>query len=229
MIMLKKGLTGNQLKIIAMLTMTIDHVGMVLFPQHLWLRLVGRLAFPIYAFMIAEGCDHTRSMPRYLGTMAAMAALWQIINWFFLDSLYQCILVTFSLSIGVIWLSRKARDTKKPIWMMAAIAAVLVAGFITEVLPRLLPKTDFMVDYGFWGVMLPFMVWAAKDKWQKLLLAVLTLILIASDNYLQLFSLAAVPLLALYNGQRGKWKMKLVFYFYYPMHLVVIYGIAYLL
>ena len=47
------GLTGNQLKIIAMIAMTFDHVGVQLFPQVLWLRLIGRLAMPIYAFMIA--------------------------------------------------------------------------------------------------------------------------------------------------------------------------------
>ena len=50
--------TGNQLKIIALVTMTCDHVGMQIFPQLIWLRIIGRLAFPIYAYMIAEGCAH---------------------------------------------------------------------------------------------------------------------------------------------------------------------------
>ena len=47
-------LTGNQLKIIAMITMTCDHVGLQIFPQLQWLRILGRLAMPIYAYMIAE-------------------------------------------------------------------------------------------------------------------------------------------------------------------------------
>ena len=51
---MKVGLSNNQLKILAMIAMTLDHVGVYLFPQVLWLRIVGRLAFPIYAFMIAE-------------------------------------------------------------------------------------------------------------------------------------------------------------------------------
>ena len=54
-----KGLTNNQLKLIALVTMTLDHIGVVLFPQAQWLRIVGRLAFPIFAYMIAEGCRHT--------------------------------------------------------------------------------------------------------------------------------------------------------------------------
>ena len=60
------GLTGNQLKLIALFAMTCDHVGMQIFPQLLWLRMIGRLAMPIYAFMIAEGCRHTRNRKKYL-------------------------------------------------------------------------------------------------------------------------------------------------------------------
>ena len=55
------GLTGNQLKLIALVTMTIDHIGMQLFPRVRLLRIIGRLAFPIFAYMIAEGCRYTRN------------------------------------------------------------------------------------------------------------------------------------------------------------------------
>ena len=55
------GLTGNQLKLIALITMTIDHVGMMLLPQLRILRAIGRIAFPIFAYMIAEGCRYTHS------------------------------------------------------------------------------------------------------------------------------------------------------------------------
>ena len=61
-----KGLTGNQLKLIAVITMTIDHIGLAFFPQQMLFRVIGRLAFPIYAYMIAEGCRYTRSMGKYL-------------------------------------------------------------------------------------------------------------------------------------------------------------------
>ena len=89
------GLTGNQLKIIAMLTMTCDHVGLQLLPQWGFLRILGRLALPIYAWMIAEGCRHTRSRKKYLLRLASLAALCQIVYFIAMGSLYMCILVTF--------------------------------------------------------------------------------------------------------------------------------------
>ena len=79
---MKKGLTGNQLKLIALITMTVDHIGMILFPSRLLFRVVGRLAFPIFAYMIAEGCLYTRSIWRYAGTLAAVAALCQSVYFF---------------------------------------------------------------------------------------------------------------------------------------------------
>ena len=54
------GLNSNQLKILAMLFMTVDHIGAFLLPQYEILRYIGRLAMPIFAFMIAEGCTHRR-------------------------------------------------------------------------------------------------------------------------------------------------------------------------
>ena len=55
------GLTGNQLKLIALFAMTCDHVGLQLLPNVLILRILGRLALPIFAYMIAEGCRYTRN------------------------------------------------------------------------------------------------------------------------------------------------------------------------
>ena len=77
--MKKIGLTGNQLKILALIAMTIDHVGVMLFPESVWLRVIGRLAFPIFAYMIAEGCHYTRSKSRYLGLCIGVAALCRVL------------------------------------------------------------------------------------------------------------------------------------------------------
>ena len=59
-------ISGNQLKIIALVAMTWDHMGKQLFPQIGWLQIVGRLAFPIFAYMIAEGCAYTKNRKKYL-------------------------------------------------------------------------------------------------------------------------------------------------------------------
>ena len=224
--MKKLGLTGNQLKLIALITMTVDHIGLTLLPQHRILRLVGRLAFPIFAYMIGEGCRHTSHMGKYFVRMAALAVVYQAVYYFAQGSLYQGILVTFSLSIALVALVRLAVEKKKAIlWMAVAVAIVVVFG-LTEVLPQVWRGSDFDVDYGFFGVMLPVGVYLGKNKLQKLSAAAVFLLLLGHTfTSVQMYALLALPLLALYNGQRGKWRMKNLFYIYYPTHLLLIHFI----
>ena len=216
-------LTSNQLKLLAMLTMTLDHIGVQMFPGALWLRIVGRLAFPIYAYMIAEGCAHTRNRRKYLLQMAGLALLCQLVYFFAMGSLFQCILVTFTLSILLIY----AYDTgSRPLTALA----LLGVAFVTVALPRLLPGTDFAIDYGFFGVLVPVAVYLGKTHREKLLFMAFTLAALAwSFGGIQWYSLAALLPLALYGGQRGKRRMKWLFYLYYPLHLAAIYGISLLL
>ena len=219
----KPGLTGNQLKILAMIAMTCDHVGLQLLPKVFVLRLIGRLALPIYAYMIAEGCRYTRDRKNYLLRLVSLAAVCQVVYFFAMGSLYQCILVTFSLSVGLIYLmdSMKAKIR----WGRLSLA-VWAVFFLCEILPELLPGTDFAIDYGITGVLLPVMIYA----WNPVRGLVTGLVLMGLQHGgFQWYALAAIPLLMLYNGQRGKWKIGKLFYFYYPAHLVVIYLISLLL
>lgn len=224
--MKKLGLTGNQLKLIAVITMTIDHVGAYMFPNILWLRIIGRIAFPIYAYMIAEGCQHTRNMFRYWGSVAGMAALCQAVLYLFNGSLQMCILVTFSLSILVILLLQQAH--KSPFWGLLAVAAVGTVYYITQLLPGELPG-DFRIEYDFLGVMLPVMIWVGKAKWQSMGMCAFGLLLMGMENSIQMYALMALIPLAMYNEQRGKRQLKGFFYWYYPVHLVAIYGVELLL
>lgn len=217
----RTGLTGNQLKLIAMAAMTLDHIGVYLLPQMLILRIIGRLALPIYAYMIAEGCCYTRNRKKYLLRVLMLAAVCQAVYFFAMGSLYQCILVTFSMGIGFIYALDYAQKRKK--WGIGA-AALALAVFVCEILPDLLPGTDFAVDYGIWGVLLPALVYFPQSKWKKLGMFALGLGLLGfAYGWAQWFALAAVPLMMAYNGQRGKHAMGMVFYLYYPAHLVVIY------
>ena len=224
---MKVGLSNNQLKILAMVAMTLDHVGAYLFPHVLWLRLVGRLAFPVYAFMIAEGCRHTRSPARYLGCLAGLAAVCQIVYFVAMGSLYQCIMVTFSLSVGLILLVRYARQKQSFLsWLLVGLGVALAA-FLCHGLPSLLPGTDYGVDYGFIGVMTPVLVYLWGKKLPQLIALAVCLVFLCFSSWVgQIFALLAVPLLALYNGTRGKWKLKWFFYLFYPAHLVLIYLIG---
>jgi len=227
---MKVGLSNNQLKILAMVAMTLDHVGAYLFPHVLWLRLVGRLAFPVYAFMIAEGCRHTRSPARYLGCLAGLAAVCQIVYFVAMGSLYQCIMVTFSLSVGLILLVRYARQKQSFLsWLLVGLGVALAA-FLCHGLPVLLPGTDYGVDYGFIGVMTPVLVYLWGKKLPQLIALAVCLVFLCFSSWVgQVFALLAVPLLALYNGTRGKWKLKWFFYLFYPVHLVLIYFVGMIL
>ena len=223
------GLTGNQLKLIALVTMTIDHIGMQLFPRVRLLRIIGRLAFPIFAYMIAEGCRYTRNRRKYLLSMASLAALCQVVYLFAMGSVYMSVLVTFSLSILLIYAMDYGRERDGSAWLVP-LALLTAVYFLSEVLPLILRGTGYGIDYGLWGILLPVLVYLGKDRPTKLLMASLTLCMIAmGSSPAQWWGLAAIPLLAMYNGTRGKRKMKYLFYIYYPAHLVVIHLLSYIM
>lgn len=220
-----KGLTANALKIFALVTMTVDHIGLQMFPNITLFRIIGRLSFPIFAYMIAEGCRYTKNKLRYFLQIFLLGIACQIVYFVAVKSLSQCVLITFSLSIlcayAVLW-----AKTHKNGWWLPILTILLMYG-VTELLPQALPNTDFAVDYGFFGVILPVCATLSDDRRVKLLLTTVCLIALSlAYGSVQWWCLLTVPLLALYNGRRGKHKLKGLFYAYYPLHLAVIYLIA---
>ncbi|MBO5857524.1 MAG: conjugal transfer protein TraX, partial [Clostridia bacterium] len=114
--MLKKfGLTNNQLKIIAMVSMLFDHIGKELLPQYEILQIIGRLAFPIFAFMIAEGCFYTKNKIKYFLTIFILGTGCQIVYFIVDKSFYQNILITFSLSIELVFALENFRTKREKI------------------------------------------------------------------------------------------------------------------
>ena len=220
----KFGLNNNQLKIIAIISMLIDHVGESLFPDVYILRVIGRLAFPIFAYMIAEGCKYTRNRAKYLGQIAALGIACQLVYFFAIGSLYQGILITFSLSIITIFAIDhfvKKKNAASCTLMILTVAAVM---FVSVVMPIIFKKQGFALDYGALGLLMPIAVYYLKDK--RLKLGASALILVARAllyGDFRWFALLAIPLLCLYNGERGKANLKYLFYVFYPTHLVVIY------
>ena len=220
--------SNNTLKIIALVCMTFDHVGVQILPGVMWLRIIGRIAFPIFAYMIAEGATYTKNRTRYLGTLAVMAALFQIVFFVVSGTLYMSIFFTFTLSVSLIFLLDHARRTPTPLSVTLALLGLLIVYFICNHLPHLLSKYYFFVDYFLVGTLIPVALFFLKEKWQKLLAltALLALLSIESGVAIQWWSLLAVIPIALYNGKRGRYKMKYLFYVYYPLHLVVIFAIS---
>ncbi len=252
-----KGMTNHQLKLLAVIFMTCDHAGKVLFPDWLILQIIGRLAFPMFAFMIAEGCIHTGNRKKYLISMGGLALFCQLFYFLAMDSLYQSVLVTFTLSILWIYTLEDCRvqilrlenteEAGSPspaipapgfrnsgtkllrIARLAAGPAATGCGIwvVCRWLPRWLSDTDFAIDYGWYGAALPVVIAIIKNRAGKLVAAALLLILLALEYQgIQWYSLLALPLLSLYNGNRGRYGWKYFFYLYYPLHLAVIYLIS---
>lgn len=145
-------LSGNQLKTIALIAMTVDHMGKQLFPYMGWMQIVGRLAFPIFAFMIAEGCTYTKNRKKYFGGMALLALVCQAVYFVAERSLYQSVLVSFSMAILLIYAIDYARENPnmKGIWV--AVLALGLICFACIGLPVLLSSTDYSIDYGIAGI-----------------------------------------------------------------------------
>lgn len=221
------GMNSNQLKIVALLAMTCDHVGKQLLPQIEILQIFGRLAFPIFAYMIAEGCIHTKSKKKYLLTMVALAAICQIVYFIAMGSLYQCVLVTFSLAISLIFLLENVIVKRTvPAYLFCGLGIAMVA-FVCIVLPQLLQGTDFAIDYGIIGVLLPVGIYLGRNRKEKLAIMTVMIVLLGIKmGGVQWYALFTLLLMVLYNGKRGTLKMKHLFYIYYPLHLLGIYIIG---
>ncbi len=222
-------LTSNALKIIALVAMTLDHIGRIILPEYEILIIIGRISFPIFAYMIAEGCRFTRNKKSYVLKISAVAFLCQTVNWMVRRSLFQCVMVTFALSVLLIFSIRNAERKKTKTAVALAGLMLCAVLFVGVALPEIID--GFRVDYGVFGILLPAFVYLAKGKWGKLFATALGLlgVCITLGKAVQWFSFLSLVLLALYNSKRGKAKLKNLFYIYYPLHLGVIYVISYLI
>lgn len=235
-------LSGTTLKIIALVIMTIDHIGMVLFPSVIWLRIIGRLAMPVFAFMIVEGCYYTHNRLKYFLQVAVVGIVFQVLILLFIQSFYQFILITFSMSIPVIYAFQelygavfKGEKGRIAVWCIICFAALLCAWLICSVLPDRLVWSDFEIDYGFYGVILPLLVYIPNFFMKKgspyyrpvqlLLEGIGILLLVSAYGTLEAWALFSLILLLLYNGRRGRLRIKYFFYLYFPLHLGLLYFI----
>lgn len=223
-------MSANSLKMVALIAMTIDHVGLVLFPGCEWMRIVGRIAFPIFAFMIAEGCRYTRSRRRYLSQIAILGVGMQVVLFAVAGSLYQSVFISFTLAIILIYAFDEAGKKRQvKYWIYAALCVCAVI-FLCLGLPAILHNTDYNIDYGIIGVCIPVACYFAKGK--ALRISVFALGLVALSVFyggVQWFCLSAVPLIGIYNYKRGSSALKNLFYFYYPAHLCIIFAIGIML
>ncbi len=237
------GLSGNALKIIAAISMLIDHIGVILLPGVPVLRIIGRIAFPIYAYMIAEGCFYTRNKLRYFLSIFILGIGCQLVYSLYDGGKLFGILITFSLSIIVIYALQYMSKTLASETASAVLKILSVLIFAAAVFGVYFLNEIFLIDYGFFGCLAPVFVSLFKipqknnggskpysQAWlrplQVLSLGVCLLCLVYTMGERQYFALLALPLLLFYSGRRGKLKMKYFFYVFYPLHLAILQGIS---
>lgn len=215
------GLSGSDLKVIAMISMVIDHIALYLMEYGTLLyetmRCVGRIAFPVFAFLIAEGFIHTRSRYRYFFTLLGFAVISEI-PWYLLNGADGTHNVMFTLALGVATL----------MVLENLLQRSLVLGFFCTV--------------GMAG----FASWLGGDYEWRGIIVIVVFYLFNGYGYsfpynrgMQLFCTFALMMyygiigavmacifLYLYNGKRGFVQgsiAKYSFYAFYPVHLIIIF------
>ena len=225
-------LNGFHLKLIAVCTMFIDHMGDTLFPGVMWLRCIGRVAFPIFCFLIAEGCVHTHDRKKYALRLFVFAVLSEIpfnlmTGWAVWNPYDQNVLWTLLLGAAVCWsIDGVLKRRTAPAFVLTG-AAMVAAFWLLEV---------FCTDYGGWGMLLVAMFYgvrrapygqAAKMAAQAVGLAFFCIGVMGGVT-IELWALTALVPIWLYNGQRG-FSHKAVqygFYAFYPLHILILSLIA---
>ena len=222
-------LNGFHLKLIAICTMFIDHMGYTLFPGVLWLRCVGRVAFPIFCFLIAEGCVYTHDRKKYALRLLAFALLSEIpFNLMTGGGVWnpydQNVLWTLLLGALVCWLVDWALQ-KRTVWAFLLTGVAMAAAYLLLEIGN--------TDYGGWGMLLVVMFYAvhrapsgapSKMTAQAFGLAFFSLAVMGGYISIELWSLVALIPIWLYNGQRG-FSNKAVqygFYAFYPVHILIL-------
>lgn len=211
----RSGLTTFQLKILAIVSMAVDHIGAVLYPELIWMRYAGRLAFPIFCFLLVEGYCHTRDVRKYMGRLGLFALVSEIpFDLAFQHPMWtlekQNVFFTLFIGMGMLWLL----DNEKEI--IIRIGIVILAMWAAEFLHT---------DYGFRGILLIAVFQMTRDKKAAQYIGGAAWNFLWMSRIQHAGALAMIPI-ALYNGQKGR-SMKYFFYLFYPVHLLILYLLMY--
>ena len=225
-----EGLSGAALKYIAMASMLADHIGFVVLQRAgicegfaVILRMVGRIAFPVYCFLLVEGFLHTRSRRNYFLRLILFAFISEIpfdlaaFNCLWAPN-YQNVFFMLSAAFCVLWGLEKAEQAKKCGRLKQA--AVIAAGCAVARLIR--------ADYDVVGI--AFVVafyYFRNDRGRRADAAAVIGFLETLGNTMGAGMLSAIPIY-LYNGRKGQAGNKYIFYWFYPVHLLALFLVRWL-
>ena len=218
-------LDATQLKLIAMICMLIDHLG-DFFPNMIWMKAVGRIAMPLFSFMISEGYFYTHDKLAYLKRMLIFALISEIpFDLFIYGKLYwnhQNIMFTFAICIIALLLRDRIVEKKKDYTgLLLGNLAALVIGAVLTLLLR--------TDYSFYPVLLILLFHHFRDYSHLVKNLIVFAFQVATRNMGHyIFGALSVIPLVLYNGKKGK-GFKYLFYVFYPAHFLILYLIRLLI
>lgn len=221
------------IKMIALASMAIDHLGVFFFPGNIYFRLIGRLSFPLFAWAIANGTNFTGNINRYLIRILLLAVISQI-PYLLLFNIYGIenpgLNILFTLDIGIFGIILLKKFEKFFVRVPIVIALSFIAVFI---------KTDYGA-FGVLSVIVFFLYFKSPVKssiYYFFLIAFfyilpflinkyLNIMLYSSNiNNIEYVSLLSLPIIASYNLKKG-YNLKYLFYIFYPLHLTLIYLVA---
>ena len=207
-----KSKKNDLLKTIGIVSMLIDHVGLILFPQVQILRIVGRLAFPVFAFAVADGYRHTSDLKKYFFRLLIFATVSQLPFMLAVNPVKLNVLFTLALSLAVLHFFKKKQ-------YLIALTFVLMS----VVIP---------MDFGLYGALAASFFYFFKNKWRQIgAFDVLTIVhAIILQWSIQLFSIFGVLLILFFPDRMPKLQLpKYFFYWFYPGHLLLLFVIKQLL
>lgn len=242
----KQGFTTYQLKILAVVTMTLDHIYSYLggsLPIPFWFGLLGRLAAPLFLFCVAKGVYYTHDRAAYCRRLYIAAVLMGLGNWLvnhyltiphgvtIENHIFSTLFYTVYFLSVLEWLRDRRKDRDTPL----QAAALLV-------LPFLLAAAEHYLPDGWIQTLAGIGIYYTMEKRSSLALFYLavcglffagevsygfTLKNLFTENY-QWFMIIALPFMLQYNEQKGR-SSKWFFYLYYPAHIYVLAALAVLL
>lgn len=230
--------TSMLLHIMAMLFMLCDHLWGTIVPGNDWLTCIGRISFPIFAFMLVEGYFHTKNLKKYVFRLLIFAVISEIpfnlamgSSWFY--PIHQNVLWSFLISIGLIHWNEKVKE--KQIWkrILVGIATVSI-GYVVGLIT--------FVDFYNAGILMVLVFYFFKKKqwWcylgQLVCLWYINFEMLGGLSYevnifgethfiaRQGFALLALIPIWLYRGKQGYHSKALqyAYYAFYPLHLLIL-------
>ena len=209
----------QELKLLAVYLMVVDHLGVYLFPDNIFLRSIGRLSFPIFAWFFVEGYRHTRNWKRYFMRLLSVAVVAQSII-FVGGGIHLNILFLFAYTLLLLKVLEEVPEFLRP--------SLIVAGILV---PQLL-----QFDYGSYGVALILIFSYLQDLQKRgeyllwlccwLFVNLASAFIVAPIQPLAALALVPIRLVQSESLKARPSKLnRLFFYAFYPAHLAVLVGI----